>query len=167
MNRRHFLWAACAGLVCGTVGVGMAMPKPGQVVPDFTLNLLDGGKISLKELRGKPVLLTFWHSGCPHCQREVPVLNQVHEQYKARGLVILSVSVVWDKEQLARMFVEVYKPVFRVGWDASGEIGSLFNIEATPTSVFIGRAGQFADINVGSLELTEYQRRIDALLKMK
>lgn len=81
--------------------------------------------------------------------------------------MILSVNVVWDKEPLARTFVEVYKPPYRVGRDATGEIGKLFAVEATPTSVFIGRAGQFVDLHVGALEPAEFSRQIDALLKGK
>jgi hypothetical protein len=91
----------------------------------------------------------------------------VLEQYKSRGLVILGVNVVWDKEPLAHTFVEVYKPPYRVGRDASGELGKLFEVEATPTSVFIGKAGQFAELHVGGLEAAEFGKRIDALLKMK
>jgi peroxiredoxin len=52
-----------AGLVLGLAQESAALPTPGQTLPDFTLSLLDGKKVSLKEFRGKPVLLNFWHSG--------------------------------------------------------------------------------------------------------
>ena len=38
-------------------------------------------------------------------------------------------NVQWDKEQLAKTFVEVYKLTFPVGRDASGEIGALYQVE--------------------------------------
>ena len=63
MNRRQFLWMTGAGLVLGLAQESAALPTPGQTLPDFTLSLLDGKKVSLKEFRGKPVLLNFWHSG--------------------------------------------------------------------------------------------------------
>jgi cytochrome oxidase Cu insertion factor (SCO1/SenC/PrrC family) len=63
VNRRQFLAMTGAGLVFGVARESAALPNPGQTLPDFTLTLLDGKKVSLKELRGKPVLLNFWHSG--------------------------------------------------------------------------------------------------------
>ena len=71
----------------------------------------------------------------------------------------------WDKEQLARMFMEVYKVTYPVGRDVSGTIGKLYGIEATPTSVFIDKAGRLVERHEGGLEETEFRQRIDALLK--
>lgn len=63
MNRRQFLWMTGAGLVFGLARESAAVPSPGQAAPDFTLTLLDGKVVTLKDFRGKPVLLNFWHSG--------------------------------------------------------------------------------------------------------
>ena len=35
----------------------------GSPAPDFTLRLLNGNKVTLSSLKGKPILLSFWHSG--------------------------------------------------------------------------------------------------------
>jgi thioredoxin-related protein len=75
------------------------------------------------------------------------------------------VNVQWDKEQLAKTFVEVYKLTFLVGRDASEEIGALYQVEATPTSLFIDKAGRLVEQHVGELEEAEFVKRIDALLK--
>src|SRR5512136_1791045 len=44
--------------------------------PIFSLNSLDGKKISLSEFKGKPVLVTFWATWCESCKEELPVLNK-------------------------------------------------------------------------------------------
>lgn len=57
-----------AGLVLGGVSVSLAQ-RPGimQMVnkpaPDFSLSLFSGGKVQLKDFRGKVVVVNFWHSG--------------------------------------------------------------------------------------------------------
>lgn len=78
---------------------------------------------------------------------------------------MLSINVSWDKEQLARMFMDVYKVTYPVGRDVGGTIGKLYGIEATPTSVFIDKAGRLVERHEGGLEEAEFRRRIDALLR--
>ncbi len=87
------------------------------------------------------------------------------QKYKGKGLVVLGVNVQWDKEQLARTFVEVYKITYPVGRDVSGSIGALYQVEATPTSLFIDKAGRLVEQHVGELDEAEFVKRIDALMK--
>lgn len=63
-------WAA-AGVAAVILGAGIAyfafwreagVARVGQPAPDFTLRLLNGERITLSSLRGKPVLVNFWHS---------------------------------------------------------------------------------------------------------
>lgn len=51
------------GLVLALAGASLAAPPVGQPAPNFTLSLLDGRKVSLREFKGKPVVVNFWHSG--------------------------------------------------------------------------------------------------------
>lgn len=44
----------------------------------------------LSALRGKPVLLFFWAHWCPDCKREGPLLAQIQQEYKSKGLVIIA-----------------------------------------------------------------------------
>ena len=80
-------------------------------------------------------------------------------------MTVLGINASWDKEQLARTFMEVYKVTYPVGRDASGTIGKLYGVEATPTSVFIDKTGRLVERHEGALEEAEFRQRIDALLK--
>jgi thioredoxin-related protein len=80
-------------------------------------------------------------------------------------LAVLGINVSWDKDQLARMFMGVYKVTYPVGRDANGTIAKLYAIEATPTSVFIDKAGRLVEQHEGGLEEADFRQRIDALLK--
>jgi len=51
----------------------------GNLFPDLTLNDPDGRKVSLSDLRGKPVFLHFWGSWCPPCQVEFPELQALYD----------------------------------------------------------------------------------------
>ena len=58
------LIAAVAHPAAGGVAFGASpTARIGSPAPDFTLQLLDGKRIALSSLKGKPVVVNFWHSG--------------------------------------------------------------------------------------------------------
>ncbi len=64
MRRRHFIGAMTVGMMGAWAGVGGAAPPPvGKPAPEFSVTLTDGRRVSLKDFRGKPVLVNFWASG--------------------------------------------------------------------------------------------------------
>jgi cytochrome c biogenesis protein CcmG, thiol:disulfide interchange protein DsbE len=69
----------------------------GSVAPDFTLKTPEGKSISLKSYRGKPVLLEFFATWCPHCNAETPHLMQIAKRFKI-------VSINGDSEDAASVF---------------------------------------------------------------
>ncbi|RPI10612.1 MAG: TlpA family protein disulfide reductase [Zetaproteobacteria bacterium] len=92
-------------------------------------------------------------------------MSALSEKYKDRGLIVLGINVPWDKEQLVRVFMDVHRVTYLVGRDASGTISNLYDVEATPTSLFIDKAGRLVEQHVGALSEAEFQRRVEALLK--
>jgi len=78
--------------------------------------------------------------------------------------VFLSVNAHWDKEADAKQFIEQYRLPFPVGRDAGGRLGSLFGVEATPTSIFITKDGKLLERVEGGMEEAAFERRITALL---
>ncbi len=50
-------------LFLGALTASAAPPPLGQPAPAFTLSMLDGRQLSLADLRGRVVVLNFWHSG--------------------------------------------------------------------------------------------------------
>lgn len=64
MRRRDFIGLVAVGMVGGMRGAGWAAaPLAGKPAPEFSVTLMDGRVVSLRDLRGKPVLMNFWSSG--------------------------------------------------------------------------------------------------------
>lgn len=66
--------------------------KIGDPAPEFSTSAIDGTKLTLSQMRGKVVLLTFWATYCPICHAEIPKLNTVAESYKGKDIVFLGVT---------------------------------------------------------------------------
>ena len=48
--------------------------KVGDDVPEFVVDMFDGKKINIKDLKGKIVLINFWATWCPSCRPSLPAL---------------------------------------------------------------------------------------------
>jgi peroxiredoxin Q/BCP len=71
-----------------------AMPQPGQQAPDFTLPSQDGTPVSLKDFRGKWVVLYFYpKDNTPGCTIEAHNFQRDLSKYEQANAVIVGVSV--------------------------------------------------------------------------
>lgn len=71
-----------------TGGAPPPSAREGFSAPDFTLDLLGGGQVTLSELRGKAVMINLWASWCPPCRAEMPAIENVYRTYKAHSSLI-------------------------------------------------------------------------------
>lgn len=127
-----------------------ASPQIGFEAPGFTLNTLDGQIISLSTLRGKVVLINLWASWCPPCRAEMPALDKVYRQYRDAGFVVLGVNTTYqDSESDASTFVQTLGLEFPILLDRDGVVSKEYQLQALPTSYFVGRDGKIRDVVFG------------------
>ena len=114
--------------------------KDKSPAPDFTLPDLERGKVSLKDFRGKLLMLNFWASWCVPCREEMPAMERLYQRYKDRGFVILGVNIKDDKKS-AISFVRELKITFPIGFDPNGEVGLLYGAWGLPATYLIDTKG--------------------------
>lgn len=102
-------------------GNDLTLATTGPVADDFTLNDIDGQRITLSEFRGKMVLLNFWATWCVPCRAEMPSLNNLYLALKDKGLVVLAISVD-TSEKSVRSFIAEKKIAFPVLIDKDKEV---------------------------------------------
>jgi len=94
---------------CGAAADGARLdaPAPALVVPQ-----LGGGRFDLARERGKVVIVNFWATWCAPCRAEMPLLDSFYQRYRARGLVLIGVSVddAQDRAAVARVMQKFHYP---------------------------------------------------------
>jgi peroxiredoxin len=108
--------------------------------PDFTLENLEGKKVSLKDYRGKVVFLNFWATWCPPCRLEMPSMNRLYNEYKDKGLVILAINLRENADR-ARTYRDQEELDFPILLDRNGEVGLMFGVRSIPATYLIDRTG--------------------------
>ncbi|MGZ8531906.1 MAG: TlpA disulfide reductase family protein [Candidatus Binatia bacterium] len=109
--------------------------------PEINLTTPDGKKISLREFRGKIVMLNFWASWCVPCREEMPAMEKLYQEFKDKNFVILAVAVK-DRKQDAVDFVKQLKLTYPVALDPEGKVGQEYGAWGLPATYLIGPKGE-------------------------
>lgn len=140
--------------------------ESGQMV-DFTLPDLDDKKRSLKEWRGKVIVLNFWATWCPPCREEIPLFIAMQKKYAADGLQVIGVALdnktaVMVYRQSANinypLLIGDEEHVMQIMERYGNRMGSL------PYTVIMDREGQFAVRKLGAFGRDELQYVLEPLL---
>ncbi len=133
--------------------------------PDFTLDGLSAKKVTLSSFQGKPVLLNFWATWCGYCRKERPHLNTIYNEYKDKGLIVLSVSTDRSVDKV-KNYLKNIPADFIVLSDADGRVAATYGIRGFPSSFLIDRKGNVVNSFVGYREWTNAssKRLIDGLI---
>ena len=148
--------------------------KVGATAPEFSVPLadgttyqladLDGKPIRLADLRGKAVWVNFWTTWCPPCQSEVPILRDLAERYRDRGLVLVGISVQETSPADVKAYADRYELGYTIGFDGSGKIFHAYKGYALPTQVFIDPNGVIASLVGAPLDEAGAIAQIEAIL---
>jgi peroxiredoxin len=142
--------------------------QPGQLSPDFTLKNEAGQPLSLSSLRGQPVVVAFWASWCPHCQEEMPLLQEMHEQYAGQGLQVVGISVPGlsgETQEKAVAWVKANDITFPIVFDEDGRTYTEYQVQGVPNLFFIDRDGVVVANYPGAMAADRLENQIKQLLE--
>lgn len=107
-----------------------------QVAPDFSLDRLGGGTITLAEYRGrKPVVLDFWTTWCPNCKRDMPNLNAFYEKYKDK-VEVIGIDLQ-ENPSLVQKTISDWGITFPIALDTNGQVSRAYGVRYTNFHVLI------------------------------
>jgi len=133
-------------------------------VPIFDAQDIDGKWHNAEEWLGKkPVVINFWGTWCPPCRREIPDLVKLYDEYKAKGVELVSIAVNDSPNK-----VKEYAAVNSMSWVLlMGEDQILIDYKATtgiPTTIFIDKEGNEVTRFIGMRDYQTLKTGFDAIL---
>jgi len=120
--------------------MGERVPVVGTPAADFTLTDLDGQTQSLRQYRGKIVLVNFWATWCKPCTTEMPAMQVCYDKLRDRGFVVLAVNELEDEAKVHE-HIRTYNHTFPVLMDRENRVANQYGVYGLPVSVFIDEAG--------------------------
>jgi len=108
--------------------------------PEFRLPSIDGDTVSLRDVRGKWVLLNFWGSWCGPCRREMPGLESLADELPAGQFKLLAINVEESPGKVDK-FLDSESLSLPVLLDRDGVIAQRYHVRALPVSWLVAPGG--------------------------
>jgi peroxiredoxin len=130
----------------------------GQVAPDFIQADPDGKQVSLKDFRGKYVLVDFWASWCGPCRQENPNVVQAFQKYKSKNFTVIGVSLDRDKPRWLQAISDDQLTWPHVSdlkfWQ--NEVAKLYKVSSIPQNYLLDPEGRIIGKNLRGAALDEF-----------
>jgi cytochrome c biogenesis protein CcmG/thiol:disulfide interchange protein DsbE len=137
-----------------------------KAAPEFALQDSSGKAVSLKDYRGKVVVLDFWATWCHGCKEEIPWFSEFNRKFAAQGLSVIGVSMDDDGWKVVKPFIETAKVPYTIllGDDTTGKS---YGTESMPDTFLIDRDGRIAAVYRGLVDRDDIEANIKTMLSQQ
>lgn len=143
-NRLGLLIVLCLTVL---LTAGSPVKEKKSLAPDFLIKDLDRSPVSLSDYKNKTsVVLFFWTTWCPYCQRELRKLNQNKADWEKDGIIILPINAGESSAKVAR-FVKSNGLNFRVFLDPDSQVSDSYQVYGVPSYFIIDKKGYIRSIS--------------------
>ncbi|NDJ87191.1 MAG: TlpA family protein disulfide reductase [Chloroflexi bacterium] len=130
--------------------------------PEFEALTLENERLAIDPLLNRPVVINFWATWCVPCVIEMPRLEDAHQKYQARGLLVVGVNVGEDRATVAPWIAE-HDVSFPIVLDRFGELEQAYEVRGYPTTFFVDRQGRVQKTVQGLLSEDELDDGLAAI----
>lgn len=136
------------------VGFGLwGLPgEKARSVPDIELTLFDGTRARLGQMRGRPLLVTFWATSCPPCVEELPDLIALYQDLGPRGLQMIAVAMPYDPPSHVQQFRDRHRIPYPIALDLEGHAVRAFGVSVIPVAYLVAPDGRIEHTLAGKLD---------------
>jgi cytochrome c biogenesis protein CcmG, thiol:disulfide interchange protein DsbE len=156
--------AIVALLVFGLISKGNSRLAVGEDAPAPTLPKLDEpGSGSIKEYRGKWVLVNFWASWCIPCRDEAPELEKFQQEHGGTTFTVVGIDTQ-DLSDDGTKFAKQYGLTYPQLHDGNGDNGHEFGTTGVPENYLLEPNGKLAWDQPGPVDAKILSEHVAPLL---
>jgi cytochrome c biogenesis protein CcmG, thiol:disulfide interchange protein DsbE len=110
---------------------------------------LGDGRVTLRELRGTPVVLNFWASWCVPCREEAPELERTwRERARPAGVLFVGLNMQ-DVTEDARDFMREFRIDYLNLRDPTNAVARRYSVTGVPETFFLSAGRQIVGHVIG------------------
>ena len=175
MKQYRALFGGLLALVALALPMRAVLADPGEIgtaAPEFINGgtWLNSPALTMKELRGKVVLIDFWTYSCINCLRTLPYVTKWYDTYKDKGLVVIGIHTPEFAFERVTKYVQtaigrfnITSPVVQ---DNVYKMGQAYDNHYWPADFLIDQKGKIAAVHFGEGDYDKTEDEIRKLLAM-
>lgn len=146
-----------------TIRATLQPAKDRKPAPEFELKNAAGRTVSLRDYRGKVVLLDFWATWCTGCKEEIPGFSELAIRYRSKGLNVVGVAMDEEGWKAITPFLAGTKVSYPMLAGDQRTFDS-FGLKALPDTFLIDPQGRIAATYVGLVDQGDVETNVKAML---
>lgn len=164
MTRDRFTILAVACVLLGAAWLWLS-PAGARTAPNVTFTTLEGQRVEMGALRGRPVLVNFWATSCVGCVAEMPHLTELYNELEPSGFEMIGVAMYYDPPNQVLELTRQKQLPYPISLDVDGQIGKAFGeVSLTPTTFLIDPEGKIVFHKIGELDMAQVHSKITSML---
>lgn len=139
----------------------VSVPSVGKPAPDIELQNIAGETVRLSDLKGKVVVVNFWATWCSPCVYEMPMFQEMYEEYSS-DLEILAVNNQESEDEVLP-FIEKMGLTYEILYDLDARVALEYQVLGFPTTFFVDREGLIQALHVGVMNEDQFHKYMEKI----
>lgn len=134
-----------------------AQPKAidGKAAPQFNLKAIDGKQMSLKSLKGTPLLMVAWATWCDECESELVQLKTIQDQKLPFKILLINMTAEETSKTNVVQFAKAMNLNLPILLDENGSFEKTYRVQVIPTSFLVDEYGNLLHTFYGPVNLND------------
>lgn len=113
-----------------------------QALPDFNIVNQQRSIVTKDTFAGKPTIYVAWASWCPDCQQQMPILNELQQEYSDKiQFVFVNLLVKGETAEAGQQYLKKNNYSFDYYADEQHEFQKNMHLESIPTMILVNKEG--------------------------